>query len=202
MITLLDKNNKLNENKNTLSISYLRTVSIIFGHYPYPDKVHNFILEIKNNLKKEMENYTNVKGGMTDWNYFTDKKSFNNFLSYIINKNQISHPEIFEYFLEKHFVSNAWGNEIKTGDRLEYHAHNTIHGILYLSKGCDLLLPELNIKITPQPGDYYIFPPNILHGFEKYSDEDNRYSLIFNIEQGEKFEFNKKIKNINDRKNS
>lgn len=202
MITFLDKNNKLDENKNTLSISYLRTVSIIFGHYPYPEKIHNFIIEIKNNLKKEMENYTNVKGGMTDWNYFTDKKSFNNFLSYVINKNQLTHPEIFEYFLEKHVVKNAWGNEIKTGDSLEYHIHNAIHGILYLSKGCDLILPELNIKITPNPGDYYIFPPYILHGFEKYTDKDNRYSLIFNIEQGEKFEFNKKIQNINDRKNS
>ena len=62
MITLLNKNNKLNENKNTLSITYSRTINIIFGNYPYPDKVNNFIIQIKNNLKKEMQNYTNVKG--------------------------------------------------------------------------------------------------------------------------------------------
>jgi hypothetical protein len=73
MINLIDKNNKLNENKNSLTVSYLRTVNIIFGYYPYPEVIHNFIIDIKNNLDPKMENYTNVKGGMTDWNYFLIK---------------------------------------------------------------------------------------------------------------------------------
>ena len=47
MINLINKNNKLNENKNSLVITYPRTVHIIFGNYPYPEKIHNFILEIK-----------------------------------------------------------------------------------------------------------------------------------------------------------
>ena len=193
MINLIDKNNKLNENKNSLTVSYLRTVNIIFGYYPYPEVIHNFIIDIKNNLDPKMENYKNVKGGMTDWKHFNDNNNFKNFIYYVINKHQITHPEIFEYFLDKNKISDAWGNEIKPNDSLSYHTHPCIHGILYLTKGCDLILPELNLKITPEPGDYYIFPPEILHGFDKYEGEKNRYSLIFNITQGDVFKFKKKV---------
>ena len=144
-----------------------------------------------------MENYTNVKGGMTDWKHFNDNNNFKNFIYYVINKHQITHPEIFEYFLDKNKISDAWGNEIKPNDSLSYHTHPCIHGILYLTKGCDLILPELNLKITPEPGDYYIFPPEILHGFEEYQGEQNRYSLIFNIRQNpDKFDFNKKLEKL------
>jgi hypothetical protein len=202
MINLIDKDNKLNENINSLNISYLRNINIIFGNYPYPDKINNLLIDIKNNLNPKMENYTNVKGGMTDWHYFIDKPIFMNFITYLINKHQKSHSHIFEYFLEKNKIKEAWGNEIKKGDSLDFHTHPFIHGILYLTKGCDLILPELNLKVTPEPGDYYIFPPEILHGFNKSNDEKNRYSLIFNISQGDRFNFNKKIEEINDRKKS
>jgi hypothetical protein len=73
MISLLEPNNKLNEHKNSLTVTYPRTVNIIYGHYPYPDIIHNFIVDIKNNLDPDMKNYTHVKGGMTNWNYFVDK---------------------------------------------------------------------------------------------------------------------------------
>ena len=175
MINFIDKNDKLNETKNSLNITYPRNINIIFGHYSYPEIIHNFILDIKNNLSSEMKNHTNVKGGMTDWNYF----------------------------LEKNIVNNAWGNEIKKGDSLKYHTHACWHGILYLTKGCDLQLPELNLKITPEPGDYYIFPAEILHGFDKYEGETNRYSLIFNINQkSTSFDFTKKIESINKKNES
>jgi hypothetical protein len=202
MISILNKNNKLDEGKNSLNITYPRTVNIIFGNYPYIDVINNLIIDIKNNLDSNMENYTNVKGGMTDWHYFIDKPLFKNFMVYLINKHQKSHSNIFEYFLEKNTIKEAWGNEIKKGDSLNFHTHTCLHGILYLTKGCDLILPELNLKITPEPGDYYIFPPEILHGFDKYKDEKNRYSLIFNIEQGDRFNFNNKVEKINGRKNS
>ena len=194
MISLLNKNNPLAEEKNSISITYPRTVNIIFGHYPYIDVINNLIIDIKNNLNPSMKNYTNLKGSMTNWNYFIDKPLFKNFMVYLINKHQVTHFDVFEYFLEKNTIENAWGNEIKKGDSLNFHSHSCLHGILYLTPGCDLILPELNIKITPQPGDYYIFPPEILHGFEKYKEEKNRYSLIFNIQQIEnKFNFIKKL---------
>ncbi len=197
MISLLDKNNKLNEDRNSINVSYTRHVNIIFGNYPYPDIIHNFIMLIKSNLDPNMDNYTNVKGGMTDWNYFLDKPEFINFISYLINKYQNTHPDIFKYFLERKTIENAWGNEIKKGDSLNYHNHSCIHGILYLTKGCDLILPELNLKISPEPGDYYIFPSEILHGFDTSTSENNRYSLIFNVVDKNIFEFNKKLKEKN-----
>ena len=193
MISLFDKNDQLGEHKNSLNVTYPRSVNIIFGTYPYPDIIHNFIISIKNNLNPKMKNYTNVKGGMTDWNYFIDKPEFINFMTFLINKHQTTHPSIFQHFLEKNTIENAWGNEIKKGDSLEYHTHRCLHGILYLTKGCDLILPELNLKITPEPGDYYIFPPEILHGFNLYEEDTNRYSLIFNIVEKNQFEYKKKL---------
>ena len=194
MISLFDKNDQLGEHKNSLNVTYPRSVNIIFGTYPYPDIIHNFIISIKNNLNPKMKNYTNVKGGMTDWNYFIDKPEFINFMTFLINKHQTTHPSIFQHFLEKNTIENAWGNEIKKGDSLKYHSHSCLHGILYLTKGCDLILPELNLKITPEPGDYYIFPPQILHGFDLYEEDSNRYSLIFNVVGKNQFEYEKKFK--------
>ena len=194
MISLLNKNDQLNENKNSLNVSYVRKVNIIFGHYPYPNVIHNFIISIKSNLNPNMKNYTNVKGGMTDWNYFIDKIEFINFMTFVINKHQTTNPEIFKHFLEKKTIENAWGNEIKKMDSLNYHTHPCLHGILYLTKGCDLILPELNLKITPEPGDYYIFPPEILHGFDLCKEDNNRYSLIFNIVSKNHFEYENKLK--------
>ena len=196
MISLLNKNNQLNEDRNSIDVTYSRKVNIIFGNYPYPDVIHNLIISIKNNLDPKMKNYTNVKGGMTDWDYFLDKPEFVNFITYLINKYQNTHPEIFKHFLERRDIVNAWGNEIKKGDRLDYHKHPCLHGILYLTKGCDLILPELNLKITPEPGDYYIFPSEILHGFNEYQEEDNRYSLIFNIEGKNTFEYQERLRSI------
>ena len=194
MISLFNKNNPLAEEKNSIFITYPRTVNIIYGHYPYPDIIHNFIIDIKNNLDPDMKNYTNVKGGMTNWTYFLDKPNFINFITYLINKYQTTHTDIFQHFLEKRTIENAWGNEIKKGDSLNYHNHPCLHGILYLTDGCDLILPELNLKIIPKPGDYYIFPPEILHGFDEYQEDKNRYSLIFNITQKNQFEYTKKIR--------
>tara|TARA_R100001463_G_scaffold96403_1_gene150908 strand:- start:628 stop:1245 length:618 start_codon:yes stop_codon:yes gene_type:complete len=204
MISFIKKNNKLNENKNSFVVTYPRSVEIIFGNYPYPDIIHNFILNIKNNIElgENANNYSNVKGGKTDWNYFLGNKDFEKFFTYLINTNQPTYPKLFEYFLEKYKIHNAWGNEIKKGDSLKYHIHPCWHGILYLTKGCDLILPELNIKITPEPGDYYIFPPQILHGFDKYEGEINRYSLVFNmVEERGIFDLEKKLKEKDDKNN-
>jgi len=195
MINLINKHNKLNEEKNSINITYPRTVNIIFGNYPYPDVIHNLMIMVKSNLDPKMKNYTNVKGGMTDWSYFLDKTDFINFITFLINKYQTTHNDIFRHFLQRRTVQSAWGNEIKKGDKLKYHTHPCIHGILYLTKGCDLIFPELNIKITPEPGDYYIFPPEVLHGFDTSTLENNRYSLIFNIVEKNIFDYTSKLKN-------
>jgi len=199
MISLFNKNNKISEQKNTLLITYPRTVSIIFGHYSYPDIIHNLLMDIKNNLDPKMKNFTNVKGGMTSWTHFLENPMFINFMHYLINTHQNTHPNIFEHFFEKYYVKDAWGNEILKNDSLNFHTHPFLHGILYLSKGCDLILPELNIKITPEPGDYYIFPSEIYHGFDTYDGEINRYSLIFNLADKVNFDYLKKLTSIGEK---
>jgi len=197
MIEFIDKNNPLNENKCSLNVSYIRNINIIMGNFPYPEILHKFILDIENNLSSEMKNFTNVKGNMTDWSYFLDKKEFIDFLSFVINKHQNTHPEIFKHFFEKYIPYNSWGNRLKKGESVAYHDHTCLHGILYLTKGSDLILPELNLKITPEPGDYYIFPPMILHGVEPSKKEQNRYSLIFNLrENNNGFNYEKKLREI------
>ena len=98
MISILDKNSKINEHKSSLNITYPRTVNIIFGNYPYPEVLHNLIVEIKNNVKEHMNGYTNVKGGMTEWSHFVDNPLFKNFFAHLINKHQITHGDIFQFF--------------------------------------------------------------------------------------------------------
>ena len=202
MINFIETNNKLNENKSSLSITYPRTVNIIFGNFPYPEIIHNLMLEIKNNISEKDSYTSNVKGGKTDWKYFINHPHFIKFVTYLINKHQTTHPDNFLYFLERNEIQEAWGNEIKLNDSLNYHTHPHLHGILYLTEGCDLNLPELNLKITPKPGDYYIFPPEVVHGFEKSTFENNRYSLVFNVMQKGRFIFNKKLEEFNERKKS
>lgn len=173
----------LNEHKNSFSVTYPRSVNIIYGSYPYPEIIHYFLLETKKNLSKEMSGYTNVRGGMTTWEHFADDKNFNNFITFLINKYQTIRLDLFQHFLQTHKIDQAWGTETKKGDSLRFHVHPCDHGVLYLTEGCDLILPELNIKIKPKPGDYYILPPFVYHGFKESQHEENRYSLVFNIER-------------------
>ena len=72
MIKFLE-NNELNSHSSSFNITYPRNANIIFGNYPFPDRISNLKLNIKSNIKTEMKNYTNVKGEMTSWTHF-DKK--------------------------------------------------------------------------------------------------------------------------------
>ena len=56
---------------------------------------------------------------MTDWNYFIDKPNFVNFITYLINKHQVDHQDVFRHFLERKTIQNAWGNEIKKRRQFE-----------------------------------------------------------------------------------
>jgi hypothetical protein len=168
---------------SSLVMTYPRTVQITCGHYPEVADIHNFIIEIKKNVSEEMSYATNVKGGMTDWNYFVSHPLFNKFMTYVINTNQMSNPELFQYFFDRKKIQNAWGNIIKKNDYVHIHDHSTHHGILYLTKGNPLILPELDLEIHPEPGDYYVFPPFIKHYVDVSNEDTTRYNLIFNIEQ-------------------
>ena len=205
MINIIDKHGIFNEQRTSINVSYIRNVNIIFGQYAFPDHIHNLMLEVKNNLDPKMKNYTHLKGGMTDWNHFKGHPLFENFLNFVIAKHTVSHPEIFLHFKDRFKVINAWGNQINKGDYLTSHIHTCYHGILYLSEGCPLQLPEINLEIIPEPGSFYIFPPYIFHGFNPSESEKPRYSLIFNIvesDNGNGFTYDEKIRKMDEKTRS
>lgn len=181
MIEFINKDSSLTHTQN-ISITYPRTVQITFGNFPFPDLIHNLILEIKQKVTKKDSYATNVKGGMTDWECFKNHPTTTRFINYCINLHQNSNPDLFKYFYERQDIQNAWGNEIKKGDWVNNHTHNCYHGILYLTEGNPLILPELNLQIKPKPGDYYFFPPFIQH-YVNVNEKENRYNLILNIHQ-------------------
>lgn len=180
MIEFLEKNEKLNHTQS-LVITYPRTVQITFGNYPYPDQIHNLIIEIKKNITENNSYASNVKGGKTDWMCFVNHPLITKFINHCINKHQTSNPSLFEFFYDKKTIINAWGNEIKKNDYVDLHDHPCYHGILYLTEGAPLILPDLNLKIIPKPGDYYFFPPNIIHYVNKSDEDKNRYNIVLNI---------------------
>lgn len=192
MIEFLDKDPRFTHTQS-LVITYPRTVQITFGTYPYIEDIHNMILEVKNNILESESYSTNVKGGKTDWHLFINHSFTNKFFTYCINQHQLSNPDLFRYFLERKQIKEAWGNEIKKGDFVKSHIHDCYHCILYLTEGNPLVLPELNIKIIPKPGDYYFFPPFINHHVDVSEDEKNRYNIIYNVTDAVDWEKNKRI---------
>jgi len=47
-----------------------------------------------------------------------------------------------------------------------------------------------------------MFPPEIMHGFDKYKGKKNRYSLIFNTKGIDQFALQQKMRILNERKKS
>ena len=72
-----------------------------------------------------------------------------------------------------------------------------------IKSGQKIIFPggqSLYLSGDAEPGDYYIFPGEILHGFNKHTGDLNRYTLVFNILQGDIFKFQNKVKELNERK--
>tara|TARA_R100000231_G_C5306915_1_gene159252 strand:+ start:72 stop:659 length:588 start_codon:yes stop_codon:yes gene_type:complete len=180
MIEFIDKDPRLTHSQG-IHITYPRHVLITFGNYPIVEDIHNFIIEIKKNLNKEESYQTNVKGKKTEWKLFNNHPLTTKFINFCINKHQLSNKNLFEYFYERKIIESCWGNELGKNDYVQLHDHNSYSCILYLTEGMPLCLPELNIKITPKPGDYYFFPPCIKHYVDVNTEDVKRYSIVINI---------------------
>jgi len=193
----LNTPDKLSPNSSSIFVSYLRPVQISFGKYPYTEDLYNFITIIKNNLLDSEYCATNVLGGKTDWNLFNEHPLFLKFLTWFINKHQLTNPWL-RFFGDRREITNAWGNELKKDHSVKMHEHIEHHGILYLTKGAPLIVPELELEINPEPGDYYFFPPLIKHYVDQIiEDKPARYNVIFNISEVNDWEKNKTINKIN-----
>jgi len=176
-------------------VTYPKTTQISHGVYDNVVDIMNMTTMIKNNIKNRGE--TNVKGGMTDWDYFNDKVEFKRFLDYVVKKYQNINP-IFtkdKWYANKAEI-HAWGNELVKKEYVKMHTHNCYHIILYLTEGSPLIVPELKITIKPQVGSYYIFEPHILHGVPQVTDDSSRYNLVVNITENPNWEANNKINSV------
>ena len=197
MIVLDEIKNEENIAHSTV-VTYPRTVQISHGVYDNVVDMMNMTTLISQNITKEKE-LTNVYGGKTDWHFFDDKPEFLRFMDYIVlkhgNTNQFFNKE---NWFNKKIEIEVWGNELKKGDLVKMHTHTCMHLILYLTGGNPLVLPELKMKIIPKRGDYYIFPPNILHGVEEVLEENNkRYCLVANMHEKPDWKVNKIINDFN-----
>lgn len=143
----------------------------------YKDK---FIEDIEKGIQDNSNyNYkTNVKGKMTNWQYFTKNNEFINIVQ--LGANQIKEC----LFLKDSVLVSAWGIKIDKGDKTIYHSHNeaTYSGILYLND-CDNLLdfPELRIKIKPREGTFLFFSSSLQHGTEINKSDISKYAIPFNL---------------------
>lgn len=179
-------------------VTYPRTIQISHGKYDNVVDMMNMITMISQNIIKKNEELTNVYGGKTDWLFFNDTPEFKRLMEYIVSK----HKTTNQFFSEENWYDKipryeAWGNELKKGDHVEFHTHVCYHLILYLTEGNPLVLPELNMKIIPKRGEYYIFPPYVYHGVEKVKEEDfKRYCLVANIHYEPNWKTNKIINDL------
>ena len=188
---------KLSNNASSLFVSYTRGVQISCGNYPYVEDLNNFIITIKNSLLESEYCATNVLGGKTSWTLFNEDPLFLKFLTWFVNKHQSSNPWL-QFFSERRHIQNSWGNELKKGHWVNIHEHNEHHGILYLTEGSPLILPELDDEITPQPGDYYFFPPLIKHYVDVIQEDGPpRYCVVFNLVEKQNWAKRQEINKLN-----
>tara|TARA_R100001509_G_C4837681_1_gene205447 strand:+ start:149 stop:745 length:597 start_codon:yes stop_codon:yes gene_type:complete len=180
MLRFIDKDPRLSHSQSII-ITYPRTVQITFGNYPYPEDIHNLIMDVKKNINEEDSYASNVKARKTGWKEFINHPLITKFINHCINKHQVSNQDLFKHFYERKTIDDCWGNEIREGEYVRNHNHISYHGILYLTKGEPLILPELNMEIIPEPGNYYFFPPMISHLVNPSTYKDNRYNIVMNI---------------------
>jgi hypothetical protein len=165
---------------------------IISKHIQKPIELPSFFiqgkLEIDTNyfiekIKKECEenkelNYlTNIKGLMTGWKFFNDDINFISALTQLI-----------EYVdkkinLKPYLLSESWGLELRQFDQTTFHEHNCQwSGVIYLNScNQELIFPEIEQNVKPEPGTFAIFSAFLKHGCYRKMDEGSKFGISFNM---------------------
>lgn len=142
--------------------------------------VNNFKLLIDKNVGA-LNYKTNVKGKMTDWEFFKNVPEFNQLL--------LSIGEIFCAFPFKQLtLVNAWGNIIEKGDEVVIHNHryNHISGILYLTEnGPGTYFPQFNKTVVEKIGKFVFFSSEADHSVAKSNIKQKRYTIACNFNEME-----------------
>jgi len=134
-----------------------------------------FINKIEKNLNNKLTCVTNVKGEMTDWNFFNKDKNFHDVLKKGLHNSKIKYPELS--------LQDSWGIKLLKNQQTKFHTHElcTMSGILYLNDcKTPLEFPELDIEIYPKKNSVLFFDGFLEHGTKKTLDEV-KYAISFNF---------------------
>ena len=134
--------------------------------------------------KNNMSNKTNIKGGMTSWNYFNSDKKFLNITNIFINyvDENIDLP--------KYGLKSSWGFSLETDNITKTHTHLPCmwSGVLYLNSHQQLLdYPEINKKVKPEKGKFVLFSSFLKHGCIENNSKKIKWGISFNFDYGDNF---------------
>jgi len=142
-----------------------------------------FIEKIKESCaSKQNNNYkTNIRALMTPFKLFKEDEKFLKEITLplidYIDKN---------YNLKKYYVWDAWGFEVRPGEKTNFHDHQSSlwSGVVYLNN-CEqpLEFPEINQVCRPQKGAFCVFNSFLLHGCKKNQDNVSKFGISFNFNE-------------------
>lgn len=125
---------------------------------------------------------TNLKSGMTSFDYFKKDKEFfkillkmNDFLDDLIGQ------DVTPYGLQA-----AWGfrQDFSHYSKFHHHMPSFISGAIMLNSHTQhLLFPEIKEKLEAEPGNFALFSAIIKHGNRRNDTDEPRYGLSFNMTQ-------------------
>ncbi len=163
---------KLKQTK-LLDREIVKPVRFYEGFYNNLDTKY-FINKIDKNLSTNLNRKTNIKGGMTEFDFFKTDKKFQQLLTKTFNRENVDIPHCN---LEK-----AWGIKMKKGDSTSFHVHNVDYsGIIYLTDSTTPIeFPEIKLKILPKKNMLLFFSGMLEHG-TGILKRGTKYAIPFNL---------------------
>jgi len=139
-----------------------------------------FINKIKScwGTENQLNKITNIKGLMTTWDYFVKDPKFLEIMSKLL------------YYIDSELnfgpygLNEAWGFEIKKNQHTAFHDHASKlwSGVIYLnSSQQNLIFPEINQIIKPEPGAFGVFSSFLKHGCHLNTEDDSKFAIAFNM---------------------
>ena len=159
----------------------------------------SFIIE---DLKKKIDEKigplsykTNVRAEMSNWQDFLNEDSFKKIMYQNTDLWESQFREIKSYLIRE-----AWGNRLKQNDFVAEHSHepSALSGIIYLTnKGPGTYFSGIDYTIKEETGKVVLFQSELKHSVSKFTFDEYRYTISFNLDLPENTfeEINKKYGN-------
>ena len=158
----------------------LKETYILTGKINNKEIIDNLIHFVKNNKDETLSYKTNVKGHFTGFQSLIQNKDFINFLKIIETNIKI-------IFKKNFLIESAWGNLCKINEEITEHDHcgtTGFCGILYLSdNGPGTYFKEYDLLIKEEIGKYILFHPLLKHSVEKMTNDIERITVAFNMQE-------------------